>query len=58
MPDQAKDQSAKLNSESKTNEGENAELSAEELRAISGGKLAVPPGMPPPTTGPIVVNHG
>jgi hypothetical protein len=58
MPDQAKDQSVKSNAEPKTNDGENAELSAEELRAISGGKHNLPPGMPPATTGPIIVNHG
>jgi hypothetical protein len=58
MPDQAKDQSAMSKAESKTNDGENAELSAEELRAISGGKLNLPPSMPPPTTCPTVVNHG
>ena len=56
MSDQAKDQSTKSKAESKTTDGENSELSAEELRAISGGKPVGPPGVPI-TTGPIVVNH-
>ena len=55
MADQAKDQSTKSQTESKTTDGENAELSPEELRGISGGKKAVPPNVPI-TTGPIVVN--
>ena len=54
MADQAKDQNTKSKAESKTNDGENAELSLEELRAISGGKHVGPTNVPI-TTGPIVV---
>jgi hypothetical protein len=57
MADQAKDQSTKSKAESKTTDGENAELSPEELRGISGGKPVGPIGVPV-VTGPIVVNHG
>jgi hypothetical protein len=56
MADQAKDESIKSKAESKATDGENAELSPEELRGISGGKPVAPKNVPI-TTGPIVVNY-